>query len=53
MAYIPVRLRGERDKIAAANKALEARDQLLLEAILNPWIYDVDLNKILRRAKRP
>jgi hypothetical protein len=51
-SYIPVKLKGRPDKIAAALDALRARDQLLLEHILNPSPFDGDLNKIRRARPR-
>jgi hypothetical protein len=48
--YIPVKLKGQPDKIASAYDALKARDQLLLESILNPSPFDVDLSKIARMS---
>jgi hypothetical protein len=48
-SYIPVRLEGQPDKIAAAQEALAARDQILLETILNPSPYDAGLVSLRRR----
>jgi hypothetical protein len=51
-SFIPVKLKGEEGKIAAAFEALRVRDQLLLESILNPSPCDVDLSKIARVRPR-
>jgi hypothetical protein len=36
-SYIPVKLEGQPERIAAALEALAERDQVKLEEILNPW----------------
>jgi hypothetical protein len=41
-SYIPVKLKGKPDQIEAARAALAARNQILLENILNPTPYDTD-----------
>jgi hypothetical protein len=50
-SYIPVKLKGQPDKIAAAHAALAARDPRLLESILNPTAYSPDPNELKRAAK--
>ena len=48
-SYIPVKLSGQPLRIAAALDALRARDQLLLEHILNPLPYDRIVAKLAKR----